>query len=142
MSTLPLDVGSLVEAARGQRWTGMPAGTTLGHVHLHVADLDQAAAFYHAALGFDLIVWSYPSALFMSAGGYHHHLGTNTWAEGAPSAGAEDARLLDWEILLPNASDVLEAGASLQRGGHDVRVAEGVATAKDPWGTAFRLVAG
>jgi catechol 2,3-dioxygenase len=139
MSTLPLSVGGLVEAARGEPWTGMPSGTTLGHVHLHVGDLDQAAAFYHGALGFDLTVWSYPSALFMSAGGYHHHLGTNTWAEGAPGAGATDARLLDWEILLPNASDVSEAAASLQRGGHAVELDEGGASAQDPWGTAFRL---
>ena len=140
MSTLPLDVGGVVEAAHGERWTGMPAGTTLGHVHLHVGDLDRAAAFYHAALGFDLTVWSYPSALFMSAGGYHHHLGTNTWAEGAPSASPSDARLLDWEILLPNASDVSDAVASLNRGGYDVSPTEGGATARDPWGTAFRLV--
>jgi catechol 2,3-dioxygenase len=142
MSTVPLDVDSLVAAAHGERWTGMPSGTTLGHVHLHVGGLEQARAFYHVGLGFDLIVWSYPSALFMSAGGYHHHLGTNTWAEGAPSAGAQDARLLDWEILVPDASDLSEAVDSLRRGGHDVVVADGAATARDPWGTAVRLRAG
>ena len=59
----------------------------MGHVHLHVGDLDEGAKFYHDALGFDKVVWGYPGALFLSAGGYHHHLGTNTWAAGAPPAG-------------------------------------------------------
>jgi len=54
----------------------MPPKTVLGHVHLYVDDIDKAEAFYHTALGFDKVVWSYPGALFMSAGGYHHHLGT------------------------------------------------------------------
>jgi catechol 2,3-dioxygenase len=58
----------------------MPSGTTIGHMHLHVGDLAGGEAFYHAALGFDKTVWSYPRALFLAAGGYHHHLGTNIWS--------------------------------------------------------------
>jgi catechol-2,3-dioxygenase len=54
----------------------------MGHVHLHVGSLDGAEAFYHRALGLDKTVWSYPGALFLSAGGYHHHLGTNVWSPG------------------------------------------------------------
>jgi len=88
MATEPLDVRSLVAASGGEPWTGMPRGTTIGHVHLHVGDLETAAAFYHAGLGLDKMVWSYPGALFLSAGGYHHHLGTHTWATGAAPAGA------------------------------------------------------
>ena len=80
MDTRPLDLNSLVQAAGGEPWTGMPAGTVMGHVHLHVGDIERAAAFYHAALGLDKVVWSYPGALFLSAGGYHHHVGLNTWA--------------------------------------------------------------
>ena len=53
------------------------------------ADLERAAAFYHAGLGLDQTVWSYPGALFLSAGGYHHHLGINTWATGAGAGGLE-----------------------------------------------------
>src|SRR5713101_537427 len=66
MMTNHLDVEGLVSSARGERWTGMPPGTVLGHVHLYVDDIAKAEAFYHDALGFDKVVWSYPGALFMS----------------------------------------------------------------------------
>ncbi len=74
MATEPLDLQDLVTAAGGAPWTGMPAGTVIGHVHLYVGDIGAAAAFYHDGLGLDKVVWSYPGALFLSAGGYHHHL--------------------------------------------------------------------
>ena len=140
MTTAPLDVNGLVAAAGDEPWSGAPPGTTLGHVHLYVRDLGEAAAFYHEGLGFDKIVWSYPGALFMSAGGYHHHLGTNTWAATAPLTSPDDARLLEWEILVPDrasanrAADSLEHhGFSVQRDGNDV-------VARDPWGTQVRVV--
>jgi catechol 2,3-dioxygenase len=142
MTTIPLDVGDLVAAAHGEAWTGAPPGTVIGHVHLYVRDIDEAAAFYHAGLGFDKIVWNYPGALFMSAGGYHHHLGTNTWAAQAALATDDDARLLDWELVLPGADDVAKASASLQSSGFST-VREGDAVvARDPWGTTLRLVKG
>ena len=103
----------------------MPNGTTIGHVHLHVGDLDQAAAFYHEALGFDKVVWSYPGALFLSAGGYHHHLGTNTWAAGAPPPTEDDARLLEWEMVLPDAASVAAAAASVETAGGTDRAVGG-----------------
>jgi catechol 2,3-dioxygenase len=141
MATIPLDVQDLVAAGGAERWAGMPNGTTIGHVHLHVGDLDQAATFYHEALGFDKVVWSYPGALFLSAGGYHHHLGTNTWAAGAPAAGDEDARLVEWELVLPNAASVSAAGASVEAAGGTIeRAPDGSILARDPWGTAVRLV--
>ena len=140
MSTVPLDVGDLVQAAGGEPWTGMPAGTVIGHVHLHVGDIDAAAAFYHAALGFDKIVWNYPGALFLSAGGYHHHLGTNTWAAGQPAAGADDARLLDWELVVPAADDAARAARSLEQAGHSVSRDERGWVVADPWGTRVRVV--
>jgi catechol 2,3-dioxygenase len=141
MSTVPLNVQDLVSAGGTQRWTGMPNGTTIGHVHLHVGDLDQAAAFYHEALGFDKVVWSYPGALFLSAGGYHHHLGTHTWATGAPSAGEDDARLIEWEVVMPDAASVEAAAASVEKaGGRIERSADGTILARDPWGTPVRLV--
>jgi catechol 2,3-dioxygenase len=141
MDTRPLDLDSLVRAAGGTPWTGMPAGTVMGHVHLHVGDTDRAAAFYHAALGLDKVVWGYPGALFMSAGGYHHHLGVNTWAgPGAVPAGESDARLLDWEIILPRLADADAAAASLQSAGHMATRIEGGWLATDPWSTAVRIV--
>ncbi|HEY4217443.1 MAG TPA: VOC family protein [Gemmatimonadaceae bacterium] len=139
MTTLPLDVPSLVASAQGEPWTGAPAGTKLGHVHLYVRDVDQAAQFYHAGLGFDKIVWSYPGALFMSAGGYHHHLGTNTWAAGAPLATEDDARLLEWEIVLPDAVAVAGAADSLSAAGYSVQRDGGDLVALDPWGTQLRM---
>ena len=139
MATEPLDAQSVVAAAGGERWTGLPAGTTMGHIHLFVDDLARAAAFYHDGLGFDKTVWSYPGALFMSAGGYHHHLGTNTWAAGAPRAEGQDARLLEWVIELPSAEDIDAAARSLAEAGHAVdRSGDGVAVG-DPWGTSVRL---
>ena len=142
MSTLPLNVQDLVSAGTGRRWAGMPNGTTMGHVHLHVGDLAEAARFYHEALGFDKVVWGYPGALFMSAGGYHHHLGTNTWAADAPSAAEDDARLLEWEMVLPDAASVAAAAESVEHAGGAVeRSPDGTVLARDPWGTAVRLVA-
>ena len=141
MATLPLDAQDLVAAGGERRWGGMPNGTTIGHVHLHVGDLAEAARFYHEALGFDKVVWGYPGALFMSAGGYHHHLGTNTWAAGAPPAGDNDARLLEWEMVLPDAASIGAAAESVERAGGTVaRSPDGSVLARDPWGTAVRLV--
>jgi catechol 2,3-dioxygenase len=141
MTTEPLDLRDLIHAAPDQPWTGMPAGTTMGHIHLHVGSLDAAAAFYHAGLGLDKVVWSYPGALFLSAGGYHHHLGTNTWAAGAAPAGDDEARLLAWDLVLPDASSVAEAVQSLATAGHPAAADDEGMLVRDPWGTALRLLA-
>ena len=141
MATDPVDLDDLVRAAGGQPWTGAPPGTRMGHIHLHVGDLERAGAFYHAGLGLDRIVLNFPGALFMSAGGYHHHLGTNIWAAGAPPAIEGDARLLEWTIELPERSDVAGAVRSLAASGHEVRQDAGDALAADPWGTNVRLTA-
>ena len=139
MDSLPLDLRALARAGGEQPWTGMPARTTIGHVHLHVGDITQADAFYHTALGFDRVVWSYPGALFFSAGGYHHHLGTNTWARGARPAGEDDAKLLEWELVLPDGADVKDATESLRAAGYTPNAAEQGIRSADPWGTALLL---
>ena len=136
MATEPLDVGSLLRAAGDAAWTGMPRDTTLGHMHLHVGDLEEATRFYHETLGLDVMVKSYPGALFLAAGGYHHHLGLNTWAAHAAPAGPDDARLLEWELLLPSESDVTTATERFRSARYDV--ADG-SVVRDPWGTALRL---
>lgn len=141
MTTLPLDVRGLVAESGGEPWTGAPAGTVLGHVHLHVRDIDEAARFYHEGVGFDKVVWSYPGALFMSAGGYHHHLGTNVWAAGAAAATPDDAQLLEWEIVVPAKSDVDAAAGAIESTGVAVTREQGDATARDPWGMQLRLTA-
>ncbi|MGH7447403.1 MAG: VOC family protein, partial [Longimicrobiales bacterium] len=107
MATDALDAAGIIAAADGAEWTGMPAGTTIGHIHLHVAALAAARAFYSDALGLDVVVSSYPGALFMSAGGYHHHLGVNTWDGAHAQAPAEnEPQLLSWELVLPSVNDV------------------------------------
>jgi catechol 2,3-dioxygenase len=104
MATLPLDLdGVLGELRREDASAGMPSGTRIGHVHLNVGDLDAAEAFYSGTLGFDVTVRGYPGALFVSAGGYHHHLGLNTWAgEGAPPPPLGSRGLRWFEIVLPS----------------------------------------
>lgn len=139
MTTAPLDLEDLTRAAGTDVWTGVPAGTEVGHVHLHVADLERAASFYHQGLGFDAMVWDYPGALFLAAGGYHHHLGLNTWAAGAPTARADDARLLDWEVILPSPADADAAAASLRKQGYDALQEGGGWRASDPWGTGLQI---
>jgi catechol 2,3-dioxygenase len=141
MTTDRLDVRSVLAAGGDTPWTGMPRGTVMGHVHLNVGDLAIAAAFYHQGLGLDQMVWSYPGALFMSAGGYHHHLATNTWSSG-PAATDEDARLLSWTVLLPSAADVAAAAESVERAGGAVQRDGELISAADPWGTMVRIAAG
>ena len=143
MATDPLDVAGLLRAAGTDPWAGLPGGTVMGHVHLHVGDLPAASAFFSQALGFDRTVWQYPGALFFGAGGYHHHLGTNTWAgSGATPPPAEEAQLLEWTIELPDAAGLDAAAESLVRAGNpaerDGEAGGGLVT-RDPWGTPIRL---
>jgi catechol 2,3-dioxygenase len=139
MATLTLNAADLVRASRGVAWNGMPAGTRIGHVHLFVSDLAAAERFYHEGLGLDKVLLEFPGALFMSAGGYHHHLGTNTWAAGAPRAEPGDARMLEWSVLLPSAADVEETARALEAAGATISRADGDVTAADPWGTIVRV---
>lgn len=138
MATETLDLGSLVDEAGDTMWTGAPAGTTIGHMHLHVGDLERSDAFYHRALGFDKTVWGYPGASFLSAGGYHHHLGTNTWSPG-PSAREDQARLVEWELRLPSREAADAAAASLRQAGHEPEPVDSGWVAADPWGSRLRL---
>ena len=146
MATDPVDVGALLQAAGDDPWRGIPAGTAMGHVHLHVGDLDAAAAFYAGALGFDRTVWEYPGALFLGAGGYHHHLGTNLGAgRGASAPPPDEAQLLEWRLQLPDAATWTAALESLARGGYEREADEASATSiavLDPWGTRLRLERG
>ena len=114
-------------------WRGAPAGTTLGHVHFYVGDLEQAKKFYHTGLGLDITTWRYPGALFTSAGGYHHHVGLNVWVANSPLASTEDSRLLFWEILLPDSGEVQRAAKSLVRAGYRPLQQSNGLLFRDPW---------
>jgi catechol 2,3-dioxygenase len=142
MATLPLDLQSLIDELHGAEVqdSGAPAETRIGHVHLNVGDLVAAEAFYNGALGFEVTVRGYPGALFLSAGGYHHHVGLNTWTgEGAPPP-PPGARGLRWfDVELPTPADVDAAADRLERAGADpVRDGDAV-RATDPAGNGVRI---
>lgn len=139
MATEPLDLPGLLRSAGDEPWSEMPPGTTIGHVHFHVSTLREAENFYHSALGFDKVVWSYPGALFFSAGGYHHHVGTNTWAGSAPMATDGDARLLEWELHVPTADDVASVAASVAGAGYPVAIDGKDAVMTDSSGIKVRV---
>jgi len=102
MTTEPLDVRDLLGEADGD-FSRMPSGTTMGHVHLKVASIPQTVEFYRDVLGFDLVVERVPQAAFLSAGGYHHHLGANTWeSAGAPPPPIGSAALRHATVVLPS----------------------------------------
>jgi len=143
MATLPLDLEDVLgELGPGdQEANGMPAATTIGHVHLQVADIPAAEGFYNGGLGLDVMVRSYPGALFLAAGGYHHHVGLNTWqSQGAPPP-PEGALGLDrYELVLPSADERDAAAGRLGESGDPVRLDEGV-LATDPSGNRLLLTA-
>ena len=138
MFTEALDLQSLLAAGR-QDGPLLPADTRIGHVHLSVADLAHAERFYAGRLGFRVTQSSYPGALFMSAGGYHHHLGTNSWAPG-PAAGRDEARLLNWELIVPTGGDVEAVAENLRRNGQGSEKLGAGIVAEDPWKTRVHIL--
>jgi catechol 2,3-dioxygenase len=141
MATDPLDVDSLLSEPGATAWSGMPVGTTIGHMHLNVGDIPAAERFYAKLIAFDVMVRRYPGALFMSAGGYHHHLGTNTWSRGAAAPEMNEAQLLHWELVVPDDSEIRAIGDRLRAGGVTSTAADAALVARDPFGTAVRIVA-
>jgi catechol 2,3-dioxygenase len=120
MATIPLDLQSVLREQGDADPAGpMPGATKMGHVHLNVADLDTTEAFYAGRLGLDVTARNYPGALFLSAGGYHHHVGTNTWnGKGAPPPPPGALGLRSFEIVTPGGEGLDEADPS----GNRVRV--------------------
>ncbi|MEX0788558.1 MAG: VOC family protein [Anaerolineales bacterium] len=143
MATDPLDAdGILGEAAReGQPFAGLPAGTTIGHMHLQVGDIPTAEQFYVQGLGFDVVA-TMPSALFVSAGGYHHHVGMNTWTSRGQGAVTGTAGLGEFEIVFPDAASRDAAAQRVQANGKPASVPAEAPVVHDPWQNAIRLVVG
>jgi catechol 2,3-dioxygenase len=130
MATEPLDLDNLLAEASpeapGQPFALDPA-TRIGHIHLHVSSLELAEAFYHGALGFEVTQRDYPGALFLAAGGYHHHIGTNIWAgAGAPRPPAGSAGLREFTVVVPDDTELQAVLARLRAGGPEpARTPEG-----------------
>jgi catechol 2,3-dioxygenase len=135
MDTDPLDVDDLILELRDgvMPWQGLDAGTVIGHVHLHVRDLKEAEQFYTRVLGFETMQRYGSGALFVSAGGYHHHVGLNTWAGvGAPPP-PDDAVGLRWfELLLPDAAALEEIRARLDAASVSHQAEDGGLLLRDP----------
>jgi catechol 2,3-dioxygenase len=105
MGTEPLDVTGLLQEAQGdpERWTGTDLETELGHVHLKVSNLNRAEGFYHGLLGLDVTQRGYPGALFLSAGGYHHHVAVNVWSSrNGPPPPPNSVGLVSFTLNLPD----------------------------------------
>jgi len=142
MGTVGLDLDGLMAEEPGGTDPGMPPGTTMGHVHLHVADLDATEAFYAGPLGLDVTVRGHPSARFYSAGGYHHHLGTNVWAgPGAPPPPPGARGLREYALVLPGAGAVAAVREALAAAGHEPVEDGGAVRVRDPSGTLVALTA-
>jgi catechol 2,3-dioxygenase len=141
MTTEPLDVKDLLGEA-GDDFDGMPAGTAMGHVHLKVASIPQTVEFYRDVLGFDLVVERVPQAAFLSAGGYHHHLGANTWeSAGAPPPPPGSAALRHATVVLPSAEARDEVVRRVADGGQEPEATATGTLVRDPSGNAVLLTA-
>jgi catechol 2,3-dioxygenase len=144
MATLPLDLRSLADelGAAGGPQASVPAGTVMGHVHLQVASIPDAEAFYHRVLSFDVTARGYPGALFVSAGGYHHHLGLNTWHSAASGPAAPGAvGLRSYEVVLPDRSELDDVLDRVRAAGlSPVIESADSAAVRDPSGTLVVLL--
>ncbi len=142
MATLPLDLQDVMnELAEDQDFQEQaPEGTKIGHVHLQVADLEQTEAFYSGVLGFDVMVRGYPGALFVSAGGYHHHLGLNTWQSAGASAPEPGAiGLRSFEVVVPDAVELERVTGRIRAAGLEASDRDGAALVRDPSGNLVVL---
>jgi len=134
MATEPFDFQGVLGELENDPgpWSGLHPDTVLGHIHLHVAHLPEAVAFYEKVLGLDLVTVIQGSAAFLSAGGYHHHLGVNTWnGVGAPPPPPDSVGLRYFTVQLPNEKEQAEllarignAGVSIEKREHGLFVSD------------------
>jgi catechol 2,3-dioxygenase len=143
MTTLPLDVEHLLAELPDRQapdFRGLPGGTVMGHVHLKVAAIPQAIAFYRDVLGFALMAALGDHAAFLSAGGYHHHIGANTWESAGASAPPTGAvALRHATIVLPDETEHERVLARCAAHGYELRAGEDGPLVHDPSGNAFLL---
>ena len=141
MDTLPVDIDSIVNEAQQDQtpWTGVPTGTVMGHVHLKVSDLEATQKFYGDVLGFDLMA-TMPQALFMAVGGYHHHLGLNTWmSAGSPPPSEDLTGLRGITIDLPSDESLELLAGHLDAVGQTFVKADRTVHLVDPCGNQIQI---
>ena len=145
MTTLPLDTSSLfgeLSDPASEPFERLPPGTVMGHVHLCVADIPQAIAFYRDVLGFALMASLGGQAAFLSAGGYHHRLGANTWeSAGAGQPPAGSAALRQATIVLPSEVERDRLVVQLTDAGHEPVALDDGFLLHDPSGNPIVLTA-
>jgi catechol 2,3-dioxygenase len=143
MTTMPLDVQSLfgeLDDPATEPFDGLPDGTVMGHVHLRVADVPKTVDFYHGVLGMGLMAQLGPAAAFLSAGGYHHHIGANTWeSRGSSPAPPGSAALRHATIVLPNAEERDRVVERVAGSGQEPEPLEGGVIVRDPSRNALLL---
>ncbi len=147
LTTLPLDTDSLLSELadpRREPFEGLAEGTLMGHVHFRVADVAPTVDFYTGTLGLDLMARLGTQATFLSSGGYHHHVGANTWqSAGAQAAPPDVAGLRHATMLLPDAVAVEALAARVQDGGQAPEpLGDGGVLVRDPSGNALALLVG
>ncbi|HEX2104204.1 MAG TPA: DUF2218 domain-containing protein [Solirubrobacteraceae bacterium] len=137
----PLDFESLLATVAGEQPSDFVGeGLRMGHLHLHVGDVKAGLAFYRDELGFEL-KGDWGSAAFVSAGGYHHHLGFNVWnGPNVDAPGPHTVGLRRWTVQLPTDADVAELRERLERAGRATEAVDGGFQVRDPWGTALAVV--
>ena len=145
MTTLPLDVEGLLaelEDPAIDPFGGLPDGTTVGHVHLRVAEVESTVEFYRDVLGMGLMAQLGPMAAFLSAGGYHHHVGGNTWeSRGSGPAGAGFATLRHATIVVPDAAERDRVAARVADSGQEPELRDDGVLVRDPSQNALLLTA-
>ncbi|MFV8826508.1 VOC family protein [Alkalihalobacterium sp. APHAB7] len=140
MTVDPLDFSDLLAEAGDKQWTKLPSQTVMGHIHLHVAHLGEAEHFYREGLGFDVVCRFGDQALFMSSGGYHHHIGLNTWAGvGAPPLKEKNAGLKKFSIQFPSEAARNKVVEQLQKIEAFISKEGQVYLTKDPSGIFIEL---
>jgi catechol 2,3-dioxygenase len=139
MATEELD-GNEIIAESDAEWSGLPAGTLMGHIHLHVSNLKKAEEFYTKGLGFEIVSY-YPQAAFLSTGGYHHHIAINTWqGEGAATPPKNSVGLNWYALVFPNDAIREIAIKQLKQLGAPITEKADFFVTEDPSGNQIRLV--
>ena len=143
LTTRPLDTDSLLgelDDPASEPFEGLPSGTVMGHIHLRVASIPETVTFFRDVLGFGLVAQLHDQAAFLSAGGYHHHVGANTWeSAGASTAPPGTASLRHATIVLPDADERARVVTRVERGGLAIRDLDGVPAVSDPAGNTLVL---